>query len=261
MKKYAIVVMALFVALCVMSCSGEDNPDHDKTPPTAPTLIPHLGDMGDPGTNYYNLPNLVGLTEDNNGIDTVPDDNWIRISWMPFIDTDLSHVKIYRFDEFNPTPAMLDSIPYTKKEYLDNSSNLQERTIYSYFMDLVDSSGNVATSDTVSYALLTKCILTAPFNNATVFPGQIVFSWDVNDIASFCRVLVLDENYEYIWHQDWVPAFPEDLPEIIFPVNLAQQLAGRSLRWRVDAFDWSEDLQGYMGSESNERIMHVQSSK
>ena len=261
MKSYVLLVLALLVALCMLSCSGEDNPEHDNDPPTAPTLIPHLGDVGDPGTDYYNLPELVGITEVNNGIDTVPDDNWIRIAWMPFIDTDLSHVKVFRFDEFNPNPVLLDSIPSNTDEFLDNATNLQERTIYSYFIDLVDSSGNVATSDTVSYALLTKCIPTAPQNNATVVPGQITFTWDINDVVSFCRLLVLDENYEYIWHQDWVPAFPEDVPEIIFPVNLASDNAGHSLRWRVDAFDWSEDLQGYMGSESNERIMHIQALK
>lgn len=258
MKYYALLILGLLVALCVFSCSGEDKPDHDSTPPVNPTLIPHLGDVGDPGTDYYHLPDLVRITEENNGIDTVPDDDWIRISWLPFIDTDLSHVKIYRFDEFNPTPVLLDSIPSNNDEFLDNSPDLHERTIYSYYIDLVDTSGNTATSDTVSYALLTKCIPTSPQNNATVVPGQIVFSWDINDIVSYCRLLVLDENYEYVWHQDWVPAFPEDVPEIIFPVNLAQQHAGHSLRWRVDAFDRSEDLQGFMGSESNERIMHIQ---
>ncbi len=258
MKNFSLIVLGLLLAFTMLSCSGDDNPDHDNDPPAEPTLIPHLGDVGDPGTAYYNLPDLVTLTEDNNGIDAVPDDDWIRIVWMPFIDTDLSHVKVYRFDDLNPTPVLLDSIPYNNDVYLDNSSDLQERTIYSYYIDLVDTSGNTATSDTVSYALLSKPILTAPQNNATVVPGQIVFSWDINDIVSFCRVLVMDENYEYIWHQDWVPAFPEDIPQIIFPVNLAQANAGHSLRWRVDVFDWSEDLQGYMGSESNERIMHVQ---
>jgi hypothetical protein len=50
----------------------------------------------------------------------------------------------------------------------------------------------------------------------------------------------------------------EDPLSIIFPVNLAQLHSGETLRWRVDSFDWDEELQGFMGSESQERIMHIQ---
>ncbi|HNX37601.1 MAG TPA: hypothetical protein PL124_04515 [Candidatus Cloacimonadota bacterium] len=254
--KQLIYLLVILTALGLFACAGEDNPDVDTTPPVNPTLIPHLGDWGDPPVWYDST--LVVLNESTNGLDTVPEGNWIRLTWKPFIDTDLSHIKIYRFDEVNTNPVLIDSIMSNSTEYLDSKTQLEERTIYSYFIDLVDAAGNEARSDTVSYGLLSKCILTGPDNNASVIPGHITFSWDVSGTVSKCRVIVMDENYNYIWHNDWVSAFPEDPEEMVFPVNLAQQHSGQTLRWRVDALDWSETLQDYMGSESQERVFHIQ---
>lgn len=242
----------LILILGLTACSGEDNPDMDTTPPVAPTLIPHLGDVGD------NLPGGIVLTEENNGIDTVPDGNWIRIMWAPFVDTDLSHVKIYRYDSINTEPVVIDSIIANRSSYLDSRQQLQERLVYSYFIDLVDTSGNSARSDTVSYGLLAKSLLIGPENNATVFPGQIRFQFNRSGFVSSCRVIVMDENYDYVWHQNLDISAEEDPLEFVFPVNLAQQYQGRSLRWRIDTFDWSADMQGFMGSESFERVMHIQ---
>jgi hypothetical protein len=42
------------------------------------------------------------------------------------------------------------------------------------------------------------------------------------------------------------------------PINYATQYSGQTLRWRVDSFDWDEEMQAYMGSESYERIVHIQ---
>ncbi|PKN74213.1 MAG: hypothetical protein CVU49_09370 [Candidatus Cloacimonetes bacterium HGW-Cloacimonetes-2] len=250
MKNLLILTVLAVALLGMVACAGEDNPDTDNIPPVPPTLIPHLGDTGD---NYTFV-----LTEENNGLDTVPEGNWIRVTWNPFIDTDLSHIKIYRYDNINPVPALIDSIMANRVEYLDSRSQLEERVIYSYFIDLVDTSGNSARSDTVSYGLLAKSMLIGPDNNATVAPGNITFSWNRSGFASKFRVLVWDENYNYVWHQDLVVSAEEDPLWIIFPVNLAQEHSGESLRWRVDSFDWDEELQGFMGSESQERIMHIQ---
>lgn len=254
MRKLTVSALLLIsmLLLGLLGCSGEDNPDQDKIPPVAPVLVPHLGDVGDNFTGGY------ALTEENNGIDAVPDGNWMRILWEPFVDTDLSHVKIYRFDELDTEPVLIDSIMANRYSYLDSKQQLQERVIYSYFIDLVDTSGNSARSDTVSYGLLAKSLLISPENNATVVPGQITFSFNRSGYVSKCRVVVMDEDYEYVWHQELSISTEEDPLYIVFPVNLANQYRGRSLRWRVDTFDWSEELQGYLGSESSERVMHIQ---
>lgn len=254
MTRYSFnsIIWAVMLILAMTACSGEDNPDTDTTPPVAPTMIKHLGDVGDGFNGGFTL------TDDNNGIDTVPDGDWIKVMWAPFVDTDLSHVKIWRYDSINTEPVLVDSIIANRTSYLDSKQQLQERLIYSYFIDLVDTAGNSARSDTVSYGLLAKSLLIAPENNATVYPGQIAFSWNRSGFVSTCRVIVWDENNNYVWHQDLVVSAEEDPLQILFPVNLAQEYQGRSLRWRVDTFDRSEELQGFLGSESLERVMHIQ---
>ncbi len=255
MKKL-LYLSVLVIAITLAACSGEDKQAVDRIPPYPPTLIPHLGDTGDLPTSYYG--ESVAINEDNNGIDAVPEGNWLRIMWKPFIDNDLSHIRVYRFDEYNPNPTLLDSIPASRRQYLDSSASLNLETVYSYFIDLVDFSGNYSVSDTVSYALLGKCNLISPAPNQTVSPGDIRFVWTRNGFATKYRAVVFDESYNYVWHQDLVYSFYEDPLEIIFPVNLAQQYSGRYLTWRIDSFDWNNELQMYVGSESYERVIYVQ---
>jgi hypothetical protein len=241
-------------ALCLMSCAGHDNQDHDTIPPIDPVLVYHLGDTGDQPVSYEGQP--VILSDDNNGIDTVTDGNWIRILWDPFKDTDLSHVKIYRFDEFNPSPVQIDSISSANSYYLDAGNDLIERVWYSYFIDLVDTSGNTARSDTVSYGLLSKSILLSPENSATIAPVGATFRWHRSGTASKYRLIILDENSNYIWHQDIMEDMETDPISAIMPANLAQQYSGQSLRWRVDSFDVEGEK--IFGSESNEWVVNIQ---
>ncbi|MDP2172782.1 MAG: hypothetical protein Q8M98_04980 [Candidatus Cloacimonadaceae bacterium] len=250
--KYALYLVMIMLLIGLLSCSGEDNPDKDKIPPFPPTLIPHLGDTGDPPVQG------IVFNDENNGIDTVPDGNWIRVLWKPFIDTDLSHVKIFRYNQFNTTPVLIDSIPSYNNFYVDSRTQLNERVRYSYFIDLVDVSGNVARSDTVSYALLGKSILLTPGNNATISPVGATFMWNRSGFASSFRLLILNENDGYVYHQDLVVSTEEDPLFLTFPTNLAQEYSGQSLRWRIDSFDWDEEMQMFMGSESIERIVHIQ---
>lgn len=256
MKKFVIVIMLASLALLMLSCSGEDKLAKDTTPPFPPTLTPHLGDTGDLPVTYNGV--TFALNEENNGIDAVPDGDWLRIMWHPFLDNDLSHLRIYRFDEFNPQPVLIDSVSASARQFVDSRSTLNYNTVYSYYIDLVDSSGNYSTSDTVSYALLSKSQLISPVNNAYVNPTNIVFTWNRSGFATKYRALVFDSNYEYIWHQDLVVSFEEDPLTIRFPVNLAEQHSGESLIWRIDSFDWNNTLDAFIGSESNEWIIHIQ---
>jgi len=253
--KNIYLILVVISAVLLISCAGEDKLKVDKIPPVSPILIPHLGDTGDLPVIYENQ--TISLNDENNGIDTVPDGDWIRILWQPFLDTDLSHVKVYRFNEFQTTPVLVDSIPSSNRYYLDSSAALNYETVYSYFIDLVDSSGNTARSDTVAYAILSKPQLISPDQNASVTPADIAFRWARSGFASKYRAVVFDANYEYVWHQDLVVSFEEDQMSILFPVNLAQQYAGQSLTWRIDSFEWNNTLQNYMGAESFERSMHI----
>lgn len=253
MPKLALATIVLFTLLA--GCSGKDKSNKDTTAPYPPKLVAHLGDTGDYPIIYNG--NELTLTEENNGIDTVPDGDWIRVLWEPFLDTDLSHIRIYRFDQFNPEPVMIDSLSASARQYVDSRNALNVETVYSYYIDLVDFSGNSARSDTVAYAILSKCQLVSPENNATVTPGAIVFKWDRSGFATRYRALVFDENHNYVWHQDIVVSFEDDL-SIPFPVNLAEEYSGRSLIWRIDSFDVNNELLMDIGSESNIRTLHIQ---
>lgn len=250
------LLLLLLISLILISCAGDDDLDKDKIPPFPPTMIPHLGDSGDPPTVYYGNPPRM-ITEDNNGIDAVPEGDWIRIAWKPFIDTDLSRVRIWRYDQFNPTPVIIDSINANVEQYLDSRNALEERVWYSYYIDLVDHSGNVARSDTVHYALLAKPILISPINGDTVSPLGATFRWNQSGFASKYRLVLFDMNYDYVWHQDLYVALEDEL-FITIPNNLASQYSGQSLRWRVDSFDYDQEMEAYMGAESQERIVHIQ---
>jgi hypothetical protein len=254
--KHLDILALLLAILLLISCAGTEENEKDKIPPYPPSLVPHLGDTGDPPAQYNG--HTVILNEDNNGIDTVPDGDWIRLLWDPFIDTDLSHIKIYRYDQFNTNPVMIDSISANATQYLDSQTQLTPGVWYSYYIDLVDFSGNYATSDTVSYSILSKCVLLSPDNNALISPISATFQWNRSGFASTYRLLLFDEDYNYVWHQDLVVANEEDPLSITIPVNLASQYSGQSLRWRVDSLEWNEDMQMYQGSESLERIVWVQ---
>lgn len=239
----AVLLLGLF------ACAGNEDNNEDTTPPTPPTLRPHLGDTGDPRVFY--LGQWYTIDDENNGIDAVPDEDWIRIMWEPFIDTDLSHVKIFRYS-YGVEPVLVDSISATRQFYQDASPSLVEGVMYSYFIDLVDTSGNAARSDTVSYALLGKCMPSSPENGATITPTQASFTWYTNGTASSYRLVLMDENGVYIGSQNLPLATEENPISLTMPNNLFQ--SGHTLRWRVDSFETDPN----MGSESREYIVHVQ---
>lgn len=253
MRKLLLLLALLCIIFACASCAGTEDDNEDTVPPVNPVLIPHLGDTGDNPVDWDGQ--SIVLTEENNGIDAVSDGDWIRLLWEPFKDSDLSHVKIWRYDDFNPEPELIDSISASEDYYLDVSDDLTERVWYSYYIDLVDLAGNSSRSDTTHYALLSKCMPLQPENNATISTVGATFEWDSTGTVSFYRLMVFDENSEYFYHQDLYVAMEPELA-ITLPVNLG--LSGRSMRWRVDSFDWDQDKQIYIGSESNERAVHFQ---
>ena len=248
-------IAMLMLTLMLISCSGTDKPEEDTTPPFPPTMVPHLGDVGDPPTTYYGQSAII--TDENNGIDAVADGNWIRIAWKPFIDEDLNLVRIWRFDEFNTTPVQIDSIAPNNDYYLDSREQMPERIWYSYFIDIVDFAGNTARSDTVSYALLAKPVLLDPPNGATISPVGARVYWNSSGFASIYRLVLFDSNHNYLWHQDLPTAMEEQLFMDI-PVNLLSGHSGEGIYWRIDSFDWDEERQQYLGAESLERIFYIQ---
>ncbi|MDY0151399.1 MAG: hypothetical protein RBS43_03920 [Candidatus Cloacimonas sp.] len=254
--KIGLILLTALLLVGLMSCSGDEPIDQDTTPPSAPQLIPHLGDTGDDPVNINGV--TVYWNDDNNGIDTVPDGDCIKVPWKPFIDSDLSHVKIYRFSESELTPVLLNTVPAIEEYYLDQSS-LIEREWYSYYTELYDASGNFSVSDTVSYALLAKSNLYLPQNGATVPTQNLSLFWNRGDsYASKFRVLVWNEANELIYSYNYNLATELDPLFVSFPVMSPPLTSGQVLRWRVDSFDFDNEHNAYLGSESEERTFTIQ---
>lgn len=256
---YKIFILVFVSLLVLLSCSGKDKITIDNTPPTKPILIPHLGDFGDGFVEYNNQ--TIFLNDDNNGIDADPDGDWIRVSWEHFLDTDLDYVRIFRFDEFNNTPTLIDSIRSDNEYYLDSSSSISTYVRYSYFIEVVDNNGNTAISDTVSYMLISKQTLISPDNESFAYADSIKFEWLRSGFVSKFRVMVFDNNHYYKWHSDIDVAFEEYSFTVDLPEDVLQGYTGDYIFWRVDAFDWDFELNMFVGSESNESTLYLQSRK
>jgi hypothetical protein len=260
-----LLIISLICLTCLIACSGKDKISIDNTPPIPPILIPHLGDLGDPAVEYNGQ--TMYPNDDNNGIDAVPDGDWIRVSWEHFLDTDLDYVKIFRFDDSPNDPvhiaSVIDSVQYdpTKDYYIDSKIPLQTNIRYSYFIEVIDKAGNSALSDTVSYSLLSKQILTGPPDNSIVSPSNVTFSWQKSGIVSKFRLLVFDENHIYLWQKDVQVTTEGDFFDAVWPNNPPQQYTGQLVYWRVDALEWDSELNMFIGSESNERVLYLSTKK
>ena len=253
------IIWLILLALVLGSCSGEDESGKDKTPPAKPVLIAHRGDTGD-GVFFLDDDSYITLNDENNGIDTVPEGDMIRLSWEPFIDNDLSHLKIYRYSDIEPEPVELGQIPSNNRHYLDQD-DLVEKHWYYYYIELFDISGNSTVSDTVHYAILSKPGLIAPENNAYVdldTPEGLSFVWGIaDDSIGFYRVLLWDENNDLLWFDDFNLATEDPPLSLKLPQLIPAPQPGSVMRWRVDYFVWDGDKQMYMGSESLERVFTV----
>jgi hypothetical protein len=261
-----LILPCLIGLLIFSACSGRDKLTVDTIPPIPPVLVPHLGDLGDSPVEYNGQ--MISLNEDNNGIDTVPDGDWIRVSWEHFLDTDLDYVKIYRYDDnSNDTVHLItvvDTIGVTNLDgdyYVDSSNQLSTNVRYSYFIEVFDIAGNSAVSDTVTYALLSKQMPISPENGSSIDPSNITFSWARSGFVSKIRILVFDDTHQYLWHRDIDVAFEDDIMTTAMPSNWVQSLqyTGEYIYWRVDAFEWDNELQLFAGSESNEQILYLNS--
>lgn len=254
MKHSLVILSFILLTALLVSCSGEDKHNVDKTPPYPPTMVPYLGSIGDPPTNFYGQ--TTPITDENSGIDAVSEGDWIRIAWKPLIDDDINLVRIFRFNDFEPEPVKIDSIAPRQTFYLDSAQSLPERVWYSYFIEVLDFAGNSALSDTVSFGLLPKPNLTFPPNGAPFNALTDSLKWENNGFASQYRVYLFNPDHEYLWHHDLFTAL-EDILYARVPINQVAPYSGQALYWRVDSYDWDEERQQNLKAKSNERIFYV----
>ena len=253
----------LIITILLINCTGEESLGVDSTPPEPPELIPHLGDTGVGGANYY-YPNNLEL--ENNGIDAVAESNHMQIQWYNIIDSDIDHLEIFRFsaeDYFNDSlnfVEKIDSVDYTNQSIYRDENALIDKELF-YFIKAVDEAGNSTPSDTVGYKLMYKPSLVQPSNFSSFQnANNITFEWAGVANAIQYLLLVFDENRNLIWQ--WTPLGYDPLetqyegPVITPPATLI---------WRVDVFGQSgilHTIEGneYIidsGAESEERYIYI----
>jgi hypothetical protein len=253
--KLFIALIFTASALLLMSCSGKEIIKVDKIPPGQVALIPHLGDTGDSVNGQRRL------NDSNNGIDAVPDSDWLRIEWQPILDPDVNHIKIFRYGDYSPVTEIdqLSRNQWIKNEYIDKSLSAESPVgqEWFYYVESWDLAGNFAVSDTVSYKLTEKPELVSPANNAVMSHNEtITFAWRETQDALHYRVLVFDSDNKYIWHGDYFDVEESDYTLKYRGPDLSIYDA---IIWRVDAFGDLVNEQGVSisGSESLERVLFL----
>ncbi|MCD4828700.1 MAG: hypothetical protein K8R90_04615 [Candidatus Cloacimonetes bacterium] len=242
--------LLLPLLILLMACTGEEPTETDTTPPWKPDLLEHLGDTGDGFKEYYiSTPggmvlNQIELNDENNGIDAVPDGNWIKIQWAPIIDNDVEFMKIYRYRSMQgePEPILVDSVRHEGQEfYVDHSlSQSALGSEWNYFIDIFDRSGNYAVSDTVSYMMLEKTGLHEPADYSVFSSSDnITFVWQIlpSSAVSLYRLLLFSEdtggNIAMIWFFDETDTDPQET--YLTKSYDGSVLAPGNYYWRVDA--------------------------
>lgn len=254
------IVLSIFLAMT--ACDPEESLASDTVPPFKPEMIPNLGDTGDGATAYYiNTPDgpvlntIPAINDQNNGIDAVPDEDWIRIQWAPFFNADLDYMKIYRYLNSPGNIELIDSLRAGETDhYMDQTLNLKPEAVggnWYYLFRLYDKAGNYSVSDTVGYQLLPKTPLSSPLPNTTVMSGEtIVFRWQRVSGANFSRYRILvfnpvGEMMDFFDETDTDPDTDFFTWNYTFPLN---SISG-TYYWRVDALGEASNITS--GSESN----------
>ena len=148
------ILLSGLILFIIGACAGEDTLGTDTTPPDKPDLIEHLNDTGDidifgDTLNYYNISG-----NEMNGIDALPEGDWIRIQWEHPLDNDLDYAQIFRFSLQDFIITKIDSISFPHQdEYIDKYGSLIGKDWF-FFIKMFDTSGNFSVSDTVCYYLL-----------------------------------------------------------------------------------------------------------
>jgi hypothetical protein len=260
--KSLICIIVILTFLLSLGCSGNDSSGVDSTPPKKPQMIPHIGDRGDKDpVNNVDILGFDGekISDENNGIDAVEDENWIRVMWYPFLeDNDLDYIRLYRFyEDYDGIQelTLVDSISsnlnlnnsYVDRTLTQSATSEVDKT-WHYYLELFDTSGNSSVSDTVNYHLLSKPLIESPANNSYIAHGDsLIFRWSNVSNVSVYRLMIFNEDMLDVWNFDFSFSF-EDFPEVNFSAT-ESPLAPGTYYFRIDAM--TEDVDPASGSESN----------
>ncbi len=249
--------------LILVGCAGETPTEVDPNPPSQPGMIPHLGNTGD--LVYDDFGNIVDTLNfhnpaisdyELNGIDAVPQGDWIKIQWQEITDLNIDRIEVYRFsyDDFLAYHNTSQDYP-EKIATINNPQAIMYRDLsvqayvgmdkdWFYFIKVTNIYENWAKSDTVGFKLIDKPILEGPPDNVQVSSMQdITFSWLEDPSFTFQnrRILVFDSNYNLVWvHSEFGVETSVDYS--------GNDLASGDYYWRLESYGYPH---GYPPPEYN----------
>ena len=202
------------------------------------------------------LPSSECTSPDEQGIDAVPEWDWIRLEWWVGSEEDLAGYEIYRRREGEVVDSLIvvlpiEEIPGDVAFYVDEGVDLHVR--YFYTIKAFDEADNVSTvSDTLTYMLLSKLRPDQPHGDIVERTPEFVFQWGDDPLPIIHYVVkVTDVMGIYLWVSDLIIAQEhENLVRIVYNVDgraKSDSLEPGVYRWRVDGVGSEE----YSGSESH----------
>jgi len=169
------------------------------------------------------------------GIDAVPDGDYIYLSWMPSAATDLAGYRLYRMAEDSVDQELIAELDPNTTYYEDRDSLLAPNSGtglsqgFYYWVTAYDESGNESSlSEEAYYKLIAKPDLTDPI----IQENSITFSWSYNQtqLASYF-VVRLFEWADGGWNPFWLYKHEEFFP---LQVNYDPSLDSGIYRYQVD---------------------------
>ncbi|RJP81446.1 MAG: hypothetical protein C4524_01795 [Candidatus Zixiibacteriota bacterium] len=177
---HAFPVLMMLAALALSGC-GREEIAADLDPPAAPHFVPRSAD--------------TALVEQ--GVDAVPEGDWIHLVWEPGPEPDLEGYRLYRRavdDTADIEMHLIADLPLAELPdlnqpgYLDNDPALAPHSQtgitggFRYFIGAYDEAGNESgLTDSIYYRLLPKPSLTQPVQQ----DSALVLSWSYSLAAAF----------------------------------------------------------------------------
>ncbi len=233
MKCLPLISLGMAALLTALSC-GKLGDGDERTLPT-PRLLPPPDDF----------------SEDERGLDAVPERDAIQVEWEVFAIQNAS-IQVWRRAEECQDFEQIGRISAKDTVFLDEDVEIGTRYWY-FLIASADGWQDSAPSDTFSYRLLEK-----PFALVEIATQTPVFRWQVGQtpVGYVLKLFEVDTDKK-VWFASVWPDYGTLAEEVAFNFDSTAAVdslePGKGYRWRVDVIGPEKSS----GAESHWRVFRV----